>query len=77
MPKSNIMKAVKHDLAKGNREYAALLAALNSVFEILSYSLLVWLFIYILPRKLGLTNFNVSVSIKDVTQRIIYHDQFK
>jgi len=55
------MVIVWNDLAKGNREYAALLVALNSVFQIFSYSFFVWLFINILPQKLGLGNFNVSV----------------
>ena len=59
------MVIVWSDLAKGNREYTALLVALNSIFQIISYSLFVWLFINVLPNKLGLANFNVSVSMKD------------
>jgi ACR3 family arsenite transporter len=62
------MVIVWSDLAKANREYTAMLVALNSIFQILSYSFLVWLFINVLPSKLGLANFNVSVSMKDVTK---------
>jgi len=67
------MVIVWNDLAKGNREYAALLIALNSIFQILSYSFLVWLFTNILPQKLGLGNFNVSVPIRDVTESVLIY----
>ena len=67
------MVIVWSDLAKGNREYTALLVALNSIFQIISYSLFVWLFINVLPNKLGLANFNVSVSMKDVTESVLIY----
>ena len=47
-------------------EYAALLVALNSIFQVLMYSFMVWLFINVLPSKLGLASFNIHVSMKDV-----------
>ncbi|UWX60771.1 ACR3 family arsenite efflux transporter [Chryseobacterium oranimense] len=67
------MVVVWNDLAKGNREYAALLIALNSIFQIISYSFLVWLFINILPQKLGLGNFNISVPVRDVTESVLMY----
>ncbi|WP_433902855.1 ACR3 family arsenite efflux transporter [Sphingobacterium puteale] len=67
------MVIVWNDLAKGNREYAALLIALNSIFQVFTYSFMVWLFINILPSKLGLADFDVSVSIKDVTQSVLIY----
>lgn len=67
------MVLVWNDLAKGNREYGALLVALNSVFQIFSYSFMVWLFINILPGKLGLANFNVSISMKEVTESVLMY----
>jgi arsenite transporter len=67
------MVIVWSDLAKGNREYTALLVALNSIFQIITYSFFVWLFINVLPNKLGLANFNVSVSMKDVTESVLIY----
>ncbi len=67
------MVIVWSDLAKANREYTALLVALNSIFQILSYSFLVWLFINVLPKKLELANFNVSVSAQEVTESVLMY----
>jgi len=67
------MVIVWNDLARGNREYAALLVALNSIFQIFSYSFFVWLFINVLPEKLGLGSFSVEVSIVEVTQSVLIY----
>src|SRR5690554_4534774 len=67
------MVIVWNDLAKGNREYAALLIALNSIFQVLTYGFFVWLFINILPARLGLANFDVSVSMQSVTESVFIY----
>lgn len=67
------MVLVWNDLAKGNREYGALLIALNSIFQVASYSFMVWIFINVLPEKLGLANFNVTVSMRDVTESVLIY----
>lgn len=67
------MVIVWNDLAKGNREYAALLVALNSVFQMVSYSFYVWLFINVLPDTLGLGSFDVKIDMKDVVVSILIY----
>ncbi|MDM1556137.1 ACR3 family arsenite efflux transporter [Chryseobacterium indologenes] len=67
------MVIVWSDLAKANREYTAMLVALNSIFQMVSYSFLVWLFINVLPSQLGLANFNVTVSMKDVSESVLIY----
>lgn len=67
------MVIVWNDLAGGNREYGALLVALNSIFQVFTYSFYAWLFINILPAKLGLGQFNVSVPLSDVAESVFIY----
>ncbi|WP_343686214.1 ACR3 family arsenite efflux transporter [Chryseobacterium gleum] len=67
------MVLVWNDLAKGNREYAALLVALNSIFQVFTYSFMVWLFMNVLPRQLGLTAFTINISIKDISESVLIY----
>ena len=67
------MVIVWSDLAQANREYTAMLVAFNSIFQVMSYSVLVWLFITVVPSKLGLADFNISVSMKDVTESVLIY----
>ncbi|MBF1149684.1 MAG: arsenical-resistance protein, partial [Cloacibacterium normanense] len=60
------MVIVWNDLASGNREYAAMLVALNSIFQVFTYSFYAWLFINFLPQYLGFGDFEISVPMKDV-----------
>ncbi len=64
------MVIVWNDLAGGNREYGALLVALNSIFQVISYSFYAWIFISILPAKLGIGNFNIHVPMYEVAQSV-------
>ncbi|WP_121965342.1 ACR3 family arsenite efflux transporter [Myroides sp. N17-2] len=67
------MVLVWNDLAKGNKEYAAMLVALNSVFQVLFYSVYVWLFINVLPAKLGIANYAINIDIIAVVQSVLIY----
>ena len=65
------MVLIWNSLAGGSNELAAVLVALNSIFQILTYSVLGWLFLTVVPGWLGLAGAALDVSVWEIAKSVL------
>lgn len=67
------MVVVWSDLSGGNREYTSALVALNSIFQILFFSTLAYLFLEIAPTHLGISMQKTQVNIGEISKNTLIY----
>jgi ACR3 family arsenite transporter len=65
------MVIIWNDLACGDREAAAVLVALNSVFQVVAFALLGWFYLSVLPGWLGLEQTTISTSPWKIAKSVL------
>lgn len=65
------MVLIWNDLACGDREAAAVLVAINSVFQILAFAALGWFYLQVLPSWLGLPTTSAEFSVGAIALSVL------
>lgn len=65
------MVVIWNDLACGDREAAAVLVAINSVFQVIAFSILGWFYLTVLPGWLGLDSQGLDVSVWQIALNVL------
>ena len=65
------MVLIWNDLSGGDREAAAVLVAINSVFQIVAFAALGYFYLKVLPGWLGLSQNTLHVSVWDIARSVL------
>jgi arsenite transporter len=65
------MVLIWNDLACGDREAAAVLVAVNSVFQVIAFGALGWFYLQLLPTWLGLPTTSAGFSVGAITASVL------
>lgn len=65
------MVIIWNDLACGDREAAAVLVALNSIFQVVMFAVLGWFYLSALPRWLGLAQTTIHTSPWQIAKSVL------
>jgi ACR3 family arsenite transporter len=65
------MVIIWNDLACGDREAAAVLVALNSIFQVIAFAALGWFYLSVLPGWLGLPQADLDVSAAQIAKSVL------
>ncbi|WP_114907635.1 ACR3 family arsenite efflux transporter [Ornithinimicrobium murale] len=65
------MVIIWNDLACGDREAAAVLVAINSVFQVVAFAALGWFYLSVLPGWLGLSQATLDVSAWQIAKSVL------
>lgn len=65
------MVIIWNDLACGDREAAAVLVAINSVFQVFAFAVLGWFYLSVLPGWLGLDQAGIDASTWDIARSVL------
>ncbi|GAA4305370.1 ACR3 family arsenite efflux transporter [Actinomadura luteofluorescens] len=65
------MVIIWNDLACGDREAAAVLVALNSVFQVIAFGALGWFYLQVLPGRLGLETDEADFSVGKIVVNVL------
>jgi ACR3 family arsenite transporter len=65
------MVLIWNDLARGDREMAAVLVALNAIFQVLTYAALGYFYLQVLPGWLGMEQTSLDVSMWGIARTVL------
>jgi len=65
------MVLIWNELAGGDREAAAVLVALNSLFQVVAFAALAYFYLHLLPGWLGLSTATASISMWSVAKSVL------